>query len=185
MSRANDIILSAFTGALAGHLLARAAITTAGDDDPEEEANRQLEQWKEINEHARHWEKLVFESAKHYFTVVAAALAGAGVALGWTKVPGPTQQAAIVCFLAASLVLSGLALISLVSQKRYLRGFYNRRKEIENQNRNLRLRNRVKGSGWTFAALIGGFGGCTFALRGNTGDCAHEATAPAVGWSEA
>jgi hypothetical protein len=159
MYRDTDIMVSALTGAIAGAISSSLSTNVAAQEsaDNTQSTTGKLEQWKEINEHARHWEKLVFESAKNYFTVIAAALAAAGVALSWTTVHGPTQQAAIICFLAASFLLSGFALISVFSQKRYLSGFYKRRKEIECTDRELRLRAHVKGSGWTLATLIAGF----------------------------
>jgi len=117
-----------------------------------------IEQWKEVNANARHWETLVFDNAKGYFTVVALALGGAGAAIGWTSVPGVQQRGAVICFLAASLVLAAMALISISSQKRFLGRLYTRRRFLERHNEGLELRDAPDGrSGWTFVALRGGF----------------------------
>ena len=50
------------------------------------------EQWKEINASVRHWETLVFETAKAYFNIVALALGGAGAAIAWTAIPSNAQK---------------------------------------------------------------------------------------------
>jgi hypothetical protein len=119
------------------------------------------DQWKEINASARHWETLVFETAKAYFSFVALSLGGAGAAIAWTTVPSSLQKAGVAVFLTATILLSVLALIALKSQKAYLFGFYKLRKALEaearDDNKNLRLREEVPGSGYTFAALWGSF----------------------------
>ena len=59
------------------------------------------DQWKEINASARHWETLVFETAKAYFSFVALSLGGAGAAIAWTTVPSSLQKAGYI-FIACS-----------------------------------------------------------------------------------
>lgn len=159
MSRDIEVIVSAVSGAIAGAISSRLSANAAAGNssgDPEV-ANRRLEQWKEINEYARHWETLMFESAKSYFTVIALALGGAGAMLAWSSVSRLIQQIAIAALVAAALLLSCLALASVLSQRNYLRGFYERRRALENNTRDLCLRTKVCGAGWTPAALIGGF----------------------------
>ncbi len=78
------------------------------------------DQWKEINASARHWETLVFETAKAYFSIVALALGGAGAAIAWTTVPSGVQKKAVIVFLVATIIISALALLALRSQKAYL-----------------------------------------------------------------
>ena len=117
-----------------------------------------IEQWKEINANARHWETLVFQSATGYFTVVAAALAGAGGVIGWTGVPDAAQRRAVAYFLAASILLAVFALIALSSQKSFLGRLYSRRRALERENQGLELRDDLgNSSGRTLAALRGGF----------------------------
>src|SRR4051794_40120485 len=99
-----------------------------------------MEQWKEINANARHWEALVFQSATGYFTVVAAALAGAGAAIGWTGVPDIAQRRAVFAFVLASIVLATLALVALSSQEHFLARHYSRRRALEKDNEGLKLR---------------------------------------------
>jgi hypothetical protein len=117
-----------------------------------------VEQWKEINANARHWETLQFQSATGYFTVVAAALAGAGAAIGWTSVPDAAQREAVVCFLLASIAVATFALVALESQKAFLGRMYARRRKLEEDNPGLQLRDsEMTKSGRTVAALRGGF----------------------------
>lgn len=120
----------------------------------------EFEVWREINEYARHWETLVFDNAKNYFTVVAIAFAGAGAALSWSMVQGQIQKIAVIFFLAAALLVSVLAIITLRSQRNYLGGFYERRRELEKENNDLRLREDTKNgsTGSSIASLISGFG---------------------------
>jgi hypothetical protein len=118
-----------------------------------------IEQWKEINANARHWETRGFESAKSYFNVVAFALAGAGAAISWTGVPDVTQRLAVGCFLVASIFLAVLALVAICSQKSFLNRLYVRRRALEAEHKGFELRDTPDGkkSGWTLAALNGGF----------------------------
>jgi hypothetical protein len=117
-----------------------------------------IEQWKEINANARHWETLVFQSATGYFTVVAAALAGAGVVIGWTTVPDATQRQAVTCLLLASVVVAVIAMVALRSQTQFLQRMYDRRRALEDANPGLGLRdNDVQSSGKTVPAFRAGF----------------------------
>jgi hypothetical protein len=117
-----------------------------------------LEQWKEINANARHWEALVFESARSYFTVVSLALGGAGAAIGWTGVAALAQRLAVAGFLLAAALLAAFALVALQSQKAFLRRLYARRRTLEQQNPGLELRDAGgTDSGRTLAALRAGF----------------------------
>ncbi|MGI8918424.1 MAG: pentapeptide repeat-containing protein [Pyrinomonadaceae bacterium] len=119
------------------------------------------DQWKEINASARHWETLVFETAKAYFSIVALALGGAGAAIAWTTVPSGVQKKAVIVFLVATIIISALALLALRSQKAYLSGFYSLRKTLEDNpgagNQRMKLKNTAPGSGYTMVALWGGF----------------------------
>lgn len=120
------------------------------------------EQWKEINASVRHWETLVFETAKAYFNIVALALGGAGAAIAWTAIPSNVQKISVMIFLSATIVLSALAVLALTSQKAYLRGFYSVRKtleasEVDKGNVHLKLYEKQRGSGYTMVALWGGF----------------------------
>jgi pentapeptide repeat protein len=118
-----------------------------------------VEQWKEINANARHWETLIFESAKSYFNVVAFALAGAGAAISWTGVPDATERWAVTGFLVASIVLAVLALVAISSQQSFLNRFYARRRALEEEHEGLELRDSPEGkkSGKTLIALRWGF----------------------------
>jgi len=124
-----------------------------------------IEQWKEINASARHWESLIFQSATGYFTVVVAALAGAGATISWTGMDESVQRWAVACFLIAAIGLAALALIALGSQERYVRRFYARRRALENENIGLRLRDNEEKTGdepkeaksGTMSALRNGF----------------------------
>jgi hypothetical protein len=115
------------------------------------------EQWKEINVAARHWEILAFETAKGYYAAVAFRVGAGGAAIAWTSVPQLLQKGAVAIFLAAAFVLSGLALKALRSQKNYLRGFYERRRQLETVNPDLKLRSDIPGSGGTVDAFMNGF----------------------------
>jgi len=116
-----------------------------------------LAAWKESVQYAKHWESLVFESAKNYFTVIAFALAGAGVAVAWSSVDRDIQQYVIIIFLVLAFVLSVAALLTIKSQQDYLLGFYKRRREIEEAYPSLVLRHDVKGGGSTIFLLRAGF----------------------------
>jgi hypothetical protein len=112
------------------------------------------DQWKEINENARHWETLVFENATTFINLVALALGAAGAVVVWPSISHFAQTTAIVLFLIAAAAFSACAITVIVSTKNYLKGFYDRRHELEASTQDLRLRNTVTGPGSTLAALV-------------------------------
>lgn len=124
---------------------------------PHEGKSLDIEAWRESVLYAKHWESLVFESAKNFFTVIAFALAGAGMAVAWSSVDRVIQQYVILIFLVLSFVLSVAALFTIKSQQTYLSGFYSRRREIEDAYPSLVLRHDVKGGGSTIFLLQAGF----------------------------
>lgn len=91
----------------------------------------QLEQWKEINAYSRHWETLLFENSKNLFTLLTLTFGAAGAVLAWTSVSRPTQRLAIELFLWAAIVIASFALVTIFSTRNHLKGFYQRRKKLE------------------------------------------------------
>jgi hypothetical protein len=114
---------------------------------------KDIELLKEINESARHWEKLVFDNVKMFFKVVSLALGAAGAVIGWSTVTRPTQKVVIVMFLVTAIVVSSYALKAIRSTEAYLRGFYLRRDGIASQNPALKLRDKTNESGSTLDAI--------------------------------
>jgi hypothetical protein len=110
-----------------------------------------LEEWKEINANIRHWETLLFGTAKDFLSVVAFALGAAGAALVWPGVQWELRRYAITVFLYAAIAIATCAIIALLSQQLYLQGFYSRRRQIQT----FRLRERAgRGSGLTVPSLM-------------------------------
>lgn len=99
-----------------------------------------LEVWKEVNLHTRHWETLLFDSAKSYFAVISLSIGAAGVAFAWSTVAHFQRLVVVLIFLmlAALLSISGGRVVE--SQHNYLRRFYDRRNEFERVDALLQLR---------------------------------------------
>jgi hypothetical protein len=118
--------------------------------------------WKESVASARHWETLVFEIAKTFFSVVSLAMGAAGAVLAWSTVPRSTRILVIYFFLGSAVLISACAIVAIFSTKAYLGGFYERRREVEDVVRELKLRkvqtNAAFGSGWTLYTLVACFG---------------------------
>jgi hypothetical protein len=87
--------------------------------------------WTQTIEHARHWEMLLFENAKSYFTIIAAALGAAGAVMAWSAVPRYSQLAVICFFLASAGVIAVCAISTINSTQRYLKRLYCRRAQLE------------------------------------------------------
>ena len=115
------------------------------------------DQWKEINAHNRHWETLAFENAKTFIHLVTIALGAAGAVVVWPSVSPSAQLVAITLFLVAAIAFSACAIRVILSIRSYLRGFYDRRHDVE-KNTALRLRNKTDDSGKTLSTLIWAFG---------------------------
>jgi hypothetical protein len=118
------------------------------------------EQWKVVVEHIRHWEKLLFDEAKNYFTVVSGAFGAAGAVVAWSSIPRSSQIIAICIFLGSAFLVSLLGGISVISKQNYLSRFYARRNELEIESGGLLALRKAKGdekSGKTIHALVGGF----------------------------
>jgi hypothetical protein len=86
-----------------------------------------LEEWKEVNTSIRHWELLLFGTAKDYLSIVAFAVGAAGAALAWPGIPWELRRYAIMVFLLGAICLAVCAIVAVWSQKNYLRRFYGRR----------------------------------------------------------
>jgi hypothetical protein len=118
------------------------------------------EQWKVVVEHIRHWEKLLFDEAKNYFTVVSGAFGAAGAVVAWSSIPRSSQIIAICIFLGSAFLVSLLGIISVISKRNYLSRFYDRRDELEVESGGLLALRKAKDagkSGKTINALVGGF----------------------------
>jgi hypothetical protein len=87
--------------------------------------------WTQTIEYTVHWETLLFENVKNYFTIIAASLGAAGAVMAWSVVPRTTQIIVICFFLVSALVISGCAIMMISSTQRYLARLYNRRHELE------------------------------------------------------
>ncbi len=88
------------------------------------------DQWKEINEHTRHWESLAFDNAKTFINLVALALGAAGAVVVWPSISRLAQMTAIVLFLVAAAAFLTCAIVVILSTKKYLKGFYERRDSL-------------------------------------------------------
>jgi hypothetical protein len=128
-----------------------------------------LLQWKEVNENIRHWEKLLFENARSFFTIVSLSVAAAGAVIAWPAVPRTVQLVAILVFLFSAIGFSLSAMRAIWSTRNYLSRFYARRAAIETSTPGLMLREpppkedqgtsgRTKKSGETVTAVYDSFG---------------------------
>ena len=106
-------------------------MTTPRDPHTSSVRETLLEEWKEVNASIRHWELLLFGTAKDYLAIVAFAVGAVGTALAWPGVPWELRRYSITVFLAGAIGLAVCAMVAVWSQKNYLKGFYDRRDSFQ------------------------------------------------------
>jgi hypothetical protein len=106
-----------------------------------------VELWKETNAHIRHWETIVFETSKNFFTAVTVAIGAAGAVVAWSTIGISTQRIVVSLFLGAAIFLSIAAIALVLSNENYLNRFYRRRKKLEAQIQQEAFDNAGSGTG--------------------------------------
>ena len=115
-----------------------------------------FEKLKELNLTIRHWETLLFENAKSFFTGVTVTLGAAGAVVAWSTVGLATQRMIVSLLLLAAIAISAGAIAVTSSTQAYLKRHYSKRGTLGSEESKTEKTNESFWTltGWTVPSII-------------------------------